>query len=199
MPASRWAPTPATSTFAASSSTKPRASMPPSPKPMTPACSARTPPARGWDFDLYVHRGAGAYICGEETALLESLEGKKGHAKAQAAVPRQCRSLWLPDHGQQCRDHRRRADDPAARRLMVRRARARAQHRHQGFLHLRSRRAAVQRRGGDGHPAQGAHRETRRRRARRLGQSCLRSFRAGRRCRACPSRPATASAWTSTV
>ena len=31
----------------------------------------------GWDFDLYVHHGAGAYICGEETALLESLEGKK--------------------------------------------------------------------------------------------------------------------------
>ena len=32
----------------------------------------------GWDFDLYAHRGAGAYICGEETALIESLEGKKG-------------------------------------------------------------------------------------------------------------------------
>src|SRR5712691_1744195 len=32
----------------------------------------------GFDFDLYVHHGAGAYICGEETALLESLEGKKG-------------------------------------------------------------------------------------------------------------------------
>src|ERR1700735_4947559 len=32
----------------------------------------------GWDFDLYLHRGAGAYICGEETGLLESLEGKKG-------------------------------------------------------------------------------------------------------------------------
>ncbi len=31
----------------------------------------------GWDFDLYVHHGAGAYICGEETALLESLEGRK--------------------------------------------------------------------------------------------------------------------------
>ena len=41
----------------------------------------------GWDFDIYVHRGAGAYICGEETALLESLEGKKGHAAAEAAVP----------------------------------------------------------------------------------------------------------------
>lgn len=32
----------------------------------------------GYDFDVYVHRGAGAYICGEETALLESLEGKSG-------------------------------------------------------------------------------------------------------------------------
>ena len=31
----------------------------------------------GWNFDIYLHRGAGAYICGEETALLESLEGKK--------------------------------------------------------------------------------------------------------------------------
>ncbi|MCR9196325.1 MAG: NADH-quinone oxidoreductase subunit F, partial [Hyphomonas sp.] len=35
----------------------------------------------GWDFDLYVHHGAGAYICGEETALLESLEGKKGQPR----------------------------------------------------------------------------------------------------------------------
>ncbi len=32
----------------------------------------------GYDFDLYIHRGAGAYICGEETALLNSLEGSKG-------------------------------------------------------------------------------------------------------------------------
>ena len=31
----------------------------------------------GWDLDIYIHYGAGAYICGEETALLESLEGKK--------------------------------------------------------------------------------------------------------------------------
>ena len=37
----------------------------------------------GWDpFDFFVHHGAGAYICGEETAMLESLEGKKGHAAA---------------------------------------------------------------------------------------------------------------------
>ncbi len=32
----------------------------------------------GYDFDVYLHRGAGAYICGEETALLNSLEGRKG-------------------------------------------------------------------------------------------------------------------------
>ena len=41
----------------------------------------------GYAFDLYVHRGAGAYICGEETALLESLEGKKGMPRTEAAVP----------------------------------------------------------------------------------------------------------------
>ena len=33
------------------------------------------------DFDIYIHYGAGAYICGEETALLESLEGKKGQPR----------------------------------------------------------------------------------------------------------------------
>src|SRR5438552_9229459 len=33
----------------------------------------------GFDCEVYVHRGAGAYICGEETALIESLEGKRGY------------------------------------------------------------------------------------------------------------------------
>ncbi len=41
----------------------------------------------GYDFDLYVHRGAGAYICGEETALLESLEGKKGMPRLKPPFP----------------------------------------------------------------------------------------------------------------
>ena len=41
----------------------------------------------GWDFELYVHRGAGAYICGEETALLESLEGKKGMPRLKPPFP----------------------------------------------------------------------------------------------------------------
>ncbi len=40
-----------------------------------------------WDFDIYLHRGAGAYICGEETALLESLEGKKGQPRLKPPFP----------------------------------------------------------------------------------------------------------------
>ncbi|WP_158045692.1 NADH-quinone oxidoreductase subunit NuoF [Skermanella pratensis] len=43
----------------------------------------------GWDFDLYLHRGAGAYICGEETALIESLEGKKGQPRNKPPFPAQ--------------------------------------------------------------------------------------------------------------
>ncbi len=41
----------------------------------------------GWDFDIYAHHGAGAYICGEETALLESLEGKKGQPRLKPPFP----------------------------------------------------------------------------------------------------------------
>jgi NADH-quinone oxidoreductase subunit F len=41
----------------------------------------------GWDFELYVHHGAGAYICGEETAQLESLEGKKGMPRMKPPFP----------------------------------------------------------------------------------------------------------------
>ena len=41
----------------------------------------------GYDFDIFVHRGAGAYICGEETALLESLEGKKGQPRLKPPFP----------------------------------------------------------------------------------------------------------------
>jgi NADH-quinone oxidoreductase subunit F len=41
----------------------------------------------GWDFDLAAHTGAGAYICGEETALLESLEGKRGYPRIKPPFP----------------------------------------------------------------------------------------------------------------
>jgi len=43
----------------------------------------------GFDFELHIHRGAGAYICGEETALLESLEGKRGEPRLRPPYPPQ--------------------------------------------------------------------------------------------------------------
>jgi len=47
----------------------------------------------GWDLDLHVQHGAGAYICGEETALLESLEGKKGQPRLKPPFPANV-GLW---------------------------------------------------------------------------------------------------------
>jgi NADH-quinone oxidoreductase subunit F len=41
----------------------------------------------GWDFDIYTHTGAGAYECGEESALLESLEGKRGIPRLKPPFP----------------------------------------------------------------------------------------------------------------
>jgi NADH-quinone oxidoreductase subunit F len=41
----------------------------------------------GWDFEIHVHLGAGAYICGEETALIESLEGNKGQPRLKPPFP----------------------------------------------------------------------------------------------------------------
>ena len=43
--------------------------------------------ASGYDFDVFVMRGAGAYICGEETALIESLEGKQGKPRLKPPFP----------------------------------------------------------------------------------------------------------------
>jgi NADH:ubiquinone oxidoreductase subunit F (NADH-binding) len=42
---------------------------------------------RGFSFQIHVHRGAGAYICGEETALIESLEGKRGEPRKRPPYP----------------------------------------------------------------------------------------------------------------
>jgi len=41
----------------------------------------------GYDFDVFMHRGAGAYICGEETALIESIEGKQGKPRLKPPFP----------------------------------------------------------------------------------------------------------------
>ena len=47
----------------------------------------------GYDLEIYVQRGAGAYICGEETALLESLEGKRGNPRIKPPFPA-IKGLW---------------------------------------------------------------------------------------------------------
>jgi NADH-quinone oxidoreductase subunit F len=47
----------------------------------------------GWSFDLYVHTGAGRYICGEETALINSLEGRRANPRAKPPFP-QIAGLW---------------------------------------------------------------------------------------------------------
>lgn len=44
----------------------------------------------GWDFDIHLHRGASAYICGEESALLESLEGRRGYPRMKPPFPAIC-------------------------------------------------------------------------------------------------------------
>jgi NADH-quinone oxidoreductase subunit F len=48
----------------------------------------------GFDCEIYVHRGAGAYICGEETALIESLEGKRGNPRIKPPFPA-IQGVWL--------------------------------------------------------------------------------------------------------
>jgi NADP-reducing hydrogenase subunit HndC len=47
----------------------------------------------GFDFDIHVHSGAGAYICGEETALIESIEGKRGEPRSRPPYPT-THGLW---------------------------------------------------------------------------------------------------------
>ncbi|MFV0369706.1 MAG: NADH-quinone oxidoreductase subunit NuoF [Hyphomicrobiaceae bacterium] len=50
----------------------------------------------GWDFDIVVHHGGGAYICGEESALIESIEGKKGQPRLKPPFPAGCGLYGAP-------------------------------------------------------------------------------------------------------
>ena len=125
----------------------------------------------GWDFDLYVHRGAGAYICGEETALLESLEGKKGMPRLKPPFPAGSGLYGCPSTVNN-------VESIAVAPTILRRGAAWfagiGRPNNTGtklFCISGPREQAVQRRGGDGHPAARADRPPCRRRARRLGQS----------------------------
>ena len=91
----------------------------------------------GWPFDLYVHHGAGAYICGEETAMLELLEGKKGMPRMKPPFPAGMGLNGSPRTVDNVEFDRRRPDDFAARRIVVHEFRRAQQLRHQGLQHLR--------------------------------------------------------------
>ena len=69
----------------------------------------------GYDYDVFLHRGAGAYICGEETALIESLEGKKGMPRMKPPFPAGVGLYGCPSTVNNVEIDRRGADDPAAR------------------------------------------------------------------------------------
>ena len=74
---------------------------------------------------IVLHRGAGAYICGEETALLDSLEGKRGQPRPQPPFPPDRGPLRLADADQQRADDRDRPGDHREGRRLVREDRPR--------------------------------------------------------------------------
>ncbi len=104
----------------------------------------------GYSVSVVLHRGAGAYICGEETGLLESLEGKRGQPRSKPPFPAISRPLRRSDAHQQRRDARDGAEDPRARRRALRGARRRELDRHPRLLALRQRGTARQLRAGAG-------------------------------------------------
>ena len=113
----------------------------------------------GVDFELHCVLGAGAYICGEEMGLLESLEGKKGMPRFKPPFSRQLRALRPADDRQQHRDLRFRAVDRAQRPGLVPGARGRELGGHQGVLRLRARQQPGQLRDPPRHPLPRAPRD----------------------------------------
>ena len=128
----------------------------------------------GYDFDLFVHRGAGAYICGEETAMLERLEGKQGKPRLKPPFPAGAGLYGCPTRSTTSRASRScRPSSP--RRRMVREHRQSEERRHQAVPAVGPCEHPLRRRGIDGHQLPRADRAPRRRNPRRqTGQSCWR-------------------------
>ena len=92
----------------------------------------------GYDLEIYVHRGAGAYICGEETGLIESLEGKRAYPRIKPPYfPAVLGLYYVPDHRQQRRDALRGQAHRRDGRRAIREARHAQQHRHPHRQHQR--------------------------------------------------------------
>ena len=75
----------------------------------------------GFAFDIELRVGAGAYVCGEETSLLDSLEGKRGQVRAKPPLPAHQGLFGMPDGDQQrhLARHRARRSSPTARRAIT--------------------------------------------------------------------------------
>ena len=105
----------------------------------------------GFNFELYAHHGYGAYICGEETALLESLEGKKGQPRFKPPFPASFGLFGKPTTINNTETFSsvpfiiRAAEKPLLQRNRKRR-------RHQTVFHLRPRRTPRQLRSPPRHP-----------------------------------------------
>ena len=124
---------------------------------------------RDYDLDIVLHRGAGAYICGEETALLLVARGLPGPAPAASAVPGGRGPVRVADGDQQRRDADERAAHREQRRRLVQEVGHREGARHEDVHDQRQGGAPRQLRAAAGHPVARAARGARRRRARRQG------------------------------
>jgi hypothetical protein len=92
----------------------------------------------GWGMDLHVHTGAGRYICGEETALINSLEGRRANPRAKPPFPQIAGALGQADHRQQRRNPVQHARHRVAWRRLVQGPVARqAPMRHQALRRFR--------------------------------------------------------------
>ena len=130
---------------------------------------------RGFNFDIQLVEGAGAFVCGEETALIASLEGEAGRPRPRPPFPAQKRPVGQADQHQQRRDLVQHRPDHHQGPGLVHRDRQRQERRNQGLL--AGRQGAQHRPGGDaaGHAAEDLHLRHRRRRRRTAAPS--------RRCR----------------
>ena len=122
-----------------------------------------------FNFHVDIRIGAGAFVCGEETALIASIEGKRGTPRPRPPYPGRVRPVGLPDPHQQRRDLRQRPADHPQRRRLVRRHRHREEQGHQGLRPGRQDQQHRPDRGADGHHAARDRRGDRRRRPRRQG------------------------------
>ena len=129
---------------------------------------------------IVLHRGAGAYICGEETALLESLEGKRGQPRTKPPFPAVAGAVRVADRREQRRDAGDAAADHRDGRRRVREARRAGLARHARRLDLRARPAAGQLRDRERHEHARADLRARRRHH-RAGASSRPSSPAARR------------------